>query len=61
MIIPGCLYFYIKDMSNTAGVYYLEGLSQGEYTLLVNGKSMQTIKLDADSPPFQELELQQPF
>jgi hypothetical protein len=49
------------SVTNTAGVYYLEGLSQGEYTLLVNGKSIQIIKLDADSPPFQELELQQPF
>lgn len=48
------------SVTNTAGVYYLEGLQQGEYTLLVNGKSTQMIKLDTNSPPYQELQIQQP-
>ncbi len=48
------------SVTNTAGVYYLEGLPQGEYTLLVNGKSIQKIKLNTDSPPYQELQIQQP-
>ncbi len=48
------------SVTNTAGVYYLEGLQQGEYTLLVNGKSIQMIQLDTNSPPYQEMQIQQP-
>jgi hypothetical protein len=47
------------SVTNTAGVYYLEGLQQGEYTLLVNGKSTQNIKLDTSSEAYQELHLKQ--
>ncbi|MGL4620181.1 MAG: carboxypeptidase-like regulatory domain-containing protein [Chroococcidiopsis sp.] len=45
------------SVTNSAGVYYLEGLSQGEYTLTVNGNSQLRLKLDASTKPFQELNL----
>lgn len=45
------------SVTNSAGVYYLEGLSQGEYTLTVNGNSHLRLKLNASTKPFQELNL----
>ncbi|PSB45643.1 hypothetical protein C7B80_16260 [Cyanosarcina cf. burmensis CCALA 770] len=45
------------SVTNSAGVYYLEGLSQGEYTLTVNGRSHLRLKLDTSTKPFQELNL----
>ncbi|MBC1220013.1 carboxypeptidase regulatory-like domain-containing protein [Nostoc sp. UCD121] len=48
------------SVTNGAGVYYLEGLSQGKYTLQINGKSAGTLKLEESSEAFQELNLQQP-
>nr|WP_267871536.1 carboxypeptidase-like regulatory domain-containing protein [Nostoc sp. CHAB 5715] len=48
------------SVTNGAGVYYLEGLAQGKYTLQINGKSAGSLKLEESSEPFQELNLQQP-
>ncbi|MBD2522162.1 carboxypeptidase regulatory-like domain-containing protein [Nostoc sp. FACHB-133] len=48
------------SVTNGSGVYYLEGLSQGKYTLQINGKSAGSLKLEESSEPFQELNLQQP-
>lgn len=48
------------SITNGAGVYYLEGLPQGNYTLEINGKSVGSLKLEQSSEPFQELNLQQP-
>ncbi|MBD2387293.1 carboxypeptidase-like regulatory domain-containing protein [Cylindrospermum sp. FACHB-282] len=48
------------SVTNGAGVYYLEGLHQGNYTLQINGKSVDSLKLQESSEPFQELNLQQP-
>lgn len=48
------------SVTNGAGVYYLEGLPQGKYTLQINGKSAGSLKLEESSEPFQELNLQQP-
>jgi hypothetical protein len=48
------------SVTNGAGVYYLEGLPQGKYTLQINGKSAGNLKLEESSEPFQELNLQQP-
>jgi Carboxypeptidase regulatory-like domain len=45
------------SVTNGAGVYYLEGLQQGEYKLQINGKSISNLKLEGDSQPFQELNL----
>ena len=47
------------SVTNGAGVYYLEGLQQGDYTLQVNGKSVGNLKLEESSQPFQELNLKQ--
>ncbi|MDZ8067968.1 MAG: carboxypeptidase-like regulatory domain-containing protein [Nostoc sp. DedQUE08] len=45
--------------TNGAGVYYLEGLPQGKYTLQINGKSFGSLTLEESSEAFQELNLQQ--
>jgi hypothetical protein len=47
-------------VTNSAGVYYLEGLEQGHYILQINGKPAGNLKLDAASEPLQELNLQTP-
>ncbi len=49
------------SVTNGAGVYYLERLQQGSYTLQINEEPAQPgtiITLDASSEPFQELNLQ---
>lgn len=48
------------SVTNAAGVYYLESLTQGTYQLNVNGKSVDplTLILTRTSEPFQELNLQ---
>lgn len=48
------------SVTNGAGVFFLENLGQGTYELLVNGNPAQPPRLtiDADTPPFQELNLQ---
>jgi hypothetical protein len=48
------------SVTNGAGVYYLEQLQQGTYTLQINGQAAQpgTITLDESSEPFQKLNLQ---
>jgi len=48
------------SVTNGAGVYYLEGLSQGEYQLLVNGKSAGNLTLEPNSEAFQELNIKKP-
>lgn len=48
------------SVTNGAGVYFLEGLPQGNYTLQINGKSVASFKLEQSSEPFQELNLQLP-
>jgi len=47
------------SITNGAGVYYLEQLPQGTFTLQINQKPAQpeTITLDEDAEPFQELNL----
>ena len=49
------------SITNGAGVYYLEGLKQGTYTLNINGKAANpsTIKIDVKSQSLQELNLKQ--
>ncbi len=49
----------IFSITNSAGVFYLEGLEQGSYTLQINGQPAQPEKLEIDesSEPFQELNL----
>ncbi|MEA5573901.1 carboxypeptidase-like regulatory domain-containing protein [Calothrix sp. UHCC 0171] len=49
------------SVTNGAGVYYLERLQQGEYNLLINGKSVNGMKLELDSSSagLKELNLQQ--
>ncbi len=51
----------ILSITNGAGVFYLEKLQQGSYTLLVNGQPAQpnTLEINQSSQPFQELNLQQ--
>jgi hypothetical protein len=48
------------SVTNGAGVYYLERLVQGTYTLQINGEPAQPdqITLDNSSKPFEELNLQ---
>lgn len=46
------------SVTNSAGVYYLERLQEGEYQLVVNGKSASNLKLESASEPFQELNFQ---
>ncbi|MBG1270304.1 carboxypeptidase-like regulatory domain-containing protein [Nostoc sp. WHI] len=48
------------SVTNGAGVYYLEGLSQGQYNLQINGQSAGNLKLEESSEAFLELNLQQP-
>jgi hypothetical protein len=52
----------LLSVTNDAGVYFMEHLRQSAYTLQVNGQTTQpgTIELKETSPPFQELNLQQP-
>jgi hypothetical protein len=45
------------SVTNSAGVYYLEGLQQGNYELQINGKAVGTLKLEESSDAFQELNL----
>jgi len=47
------------SVTNSAGVYYLERLSPGTFTLRINQQPAQpgTITLDEDAEPFQELNL----
>jgi Carboxypeptidase regulatory-like domain len=49
------------SVTNGAGVYYLEGLQQGNYSLSINGKSVSSyiIKLDNLSQGLQEVNLKQ--
>lgn len=49
------------SVTNGAGVYYLEGLQQGNYSLSINGKSVgrYTIKLDNLSQGLQEVNFKQ--
>ncbi len=50
------------SVTNGAGVYYLEQLPQGTFTLQINQEPAQpgTITLDEDAEPFQELNLRSP-
>lgn len=50
------------SVTNSAGVYYLERLTQGKFTLQINSQPAQTptIQFDQSSPPLQELNLQLP-
>jgi hypothetical protein len=52
----------VFSVTNDAGVYYLERLQSGTYTLQINGKVARpdTIKLDRSSQPLQELNLTLP-
>jgi hypothetical protein len=49
------------SVTNGAGVYYLEGLPQGDYALEINGKSALpgNLLLEESSQSFQEINLQQ--
>ncbi len=49
------------SVTNTAGVYYLERLQQGNYKLLVNDKTVgsKVITLDENSKSFAELNIQE--
>ncbi|MBD2299223.1 carboxypeptidase regulatory-like domain-containing protein [Nostoc sp. FACHB-190] len=48
------------SVTNGAGVYYLQGLQQGNYKIEVNGQPLNTenLQLQETSAPFQELNLQ---
>jgi hypothetical protein len=50
----------VFSLTNEAGVFYLERLRQGTYTITINGKPAQpvSIKLDKSSEPFQEVNFQ---
>lgn len=45
------------SVTNGAGVYYLEGLQEGEYELQINGKPAGELKLHKSDEAFQELNL----
>ncbi|MEO0841424.1 MAG: carboxypeptidase regulatory-like domain-containing protein [Cyanobacteria bacterium J06643_5] len=45
------------SVTNGAGVYYLEGLQEGEYELQINGKSVGELKIDESEEAFKELNL----
>ena len=47
------------SITNSAGVFYLEGLTQGTYHLLINGEPAipSKITIDQNSEPYQELNL----
>ena len=46
------------SVTNGAGVYYLEGLQEGEYELQINGKPAGELKLKESDEAFGELNLQ---
>ncbi len=50
------------SVTNGAGVYYLESLTQGDYSLYVNDVVLSApgIRLDGESEPYQALNLQMP-
>ncbi|NEP18967.1 MAG: carboxypeptidase regulatory-like domain-containing protein, partial [Leptolyngbya sp. SIO4C1] len=48
------------SITNAAGVYYLERLSQGSYTIQVNGELTDTVALHEQSEPYMEMNLQMP-
>ncbi|WOD39828.1 carboxypeptidase regulatory-like domain-containing protein [Nodosilinea sp. E11] len=52
----------ITSVTNSAGVYYLENLTQGSYELRVNGLSVRTnpLVINQDTEVFQEINLQVP-
>ena len=52
----------ITSVTNDGGVFYLEGLSQGTYQLLINNEPAQpsTITINKNTESFQELNLQSP-
>lgn len=45
------------SVTNGAGVYYLEGLQQGEYKLEINGKFVGKLMVNESSKAFEELNL----
>ena len=45
------------SVTNGAGVYYLEGLQEGEYELQINGKSVGELKIEESDEAFGELNL----
>ena len=49
----------VFSITNSAGVYFLEGLTQDTYNITVNDQSVgvQPLKITADSAPLQELNL----
>ncbi len=49
----------IVSITNGAGIFYLEGLRQGSYKLMINGKPAQpnAIEINSNSKPFQEIKL----
>lgn len=50
----------VFSITNSAGVYFLEGLTQDTYNITVNDQSVavQPLKITADSEPLQEFNLQ---
>jgi hypothetical protein len=49
------------SVTNEAGVYYLEGLAQGNYTIQINGvPTARSVELDGVSESLQELNLKMP-
>ncbi len=51
----------VISVSNAAGVFFLEGLSQGTYQLTINGHPAfpDLLTLDSSSPQLKELDIQQ--
>jgi len=49
-------------VTNGAGVYYLESLTQGDYELRINDAILSApgIRLDSDSEPYQAVDLKLP-
>jgi hypothetical protein len=52
----------LLSVTNDAGVFFLEGLQRGTYTIQINGAPAEpnTLQLDETTQPFQELNLQLP-
>jgi hypothetical protein len=50
------------SLTNAAGVYYLEGLAQGDYEIRIDGKTVNTaqIKFSLESEPLKEMNFQIP-
>jgi len=50
----------ILSITNSVGVYFLEGLVQNTYDLRINNSSVgiKPLKITADSNPVQEINLQ---